>query len=89
MQGLLVVRGAGVLGVDLRLIEPDISCVERADHEGMGYGQWRIDRAYLIAPAGAVVAQWLQSFRDYPPRQKPGSFNLNHVMEAMSKPANN
>ncbi len=62
---------------------------ERADHEGMGYPTWRIDRAFLIAPAGAYVAQWLQSFRDFPPRQKPGSFNLNHVMEAVSKPANN
>ena len=62
---------------------------ERADHEGMGYGQWRVDRAYLIAPAGAIVGQWLQSFREFPPRQKPGSFNLNHVMEAMTKPANN
>ena len=62
---------------------------ERADHEGLGYAQWRIDRAYMIAPASAGVAQWLQSFREFPPRQKPGSFNLNHVMEALSKPANN
>jgi arylsulfatase A-like enzyme len=62
---------------------------ERADHEGMGYPQWRIDRAFLIAPAGAYVAQWLQSFRDFPPRQKPGSFNLDRVMEAVSKPAQN
>jgi arylsulfatase A-like enzyme len=58
---------------------------ERADHEGMGYAAWRIDRAFLIAPAGAYVAQWLQSFRDFPPRQKPGSFNLDHVMEAVTK----
>jgi arylsulfatase len=57
---------------------------ERADHEGMGYGQWRIDRAFLIAPAGAYVGQWLQSFRDFPPRQKPGSFNLDRVMEAVT-----
>ena len=28
---------------------------ERADHEGMGYPRWRIDRAFLIAPAGAYV----------------------------------
>jgi arylsulfatase len=56
---------------------------ERADHEGMGYPQWRIDRAFLIAPAGAYVAQWLQSFKDFPPRQKPGSFNLERVMEAV------
>jgi len=62
---------------------------ERADHEGMGYATWRIDRVYLLAPAGAYVAQWLQSFREFPPRQKPGSFNLDHVMEAVSKPASN
>jgi arylsulfatase len=62
---------------------------ERADHEGMGYPQWRIERAFLIAPASAYVAQWLQSFRDFPPRQKPGSFNLERVMEAVTKPAQN
>jgi hypothetical protein len=27
-----------------------------------------------------------QSFREFPPRQKPGSFNLDRVMEAMTKP---
>jgi arylsulfatase len=58
---------------------------ERADHEGMGYPQWRIDRAFLIAPASAYVAQWLQSFRDFPPRQKPGSFNLDRVMESVQQ----
>jgi hypothetical protein len=29
------------------------------------------------APAAAYVGQWLQSFREFPPRQKPGSFNLD------------
>jgi arylsulfatase len=62
---------------------------ERADHEGMGYPQWRIDRAFLIAPASAYVAQWLQTFKDFPPRQKPGSFNLDRVMEAVTRPAQN
>ena len=60
---------------------------ERADHEGMGYAHWRIERAYMIAPAGAYVGQWLQSFKEYPPRQKPGSFNLDHVMEEVTKGA--
>ena len=46
-----------------------------------------MDRAFLIAPAGGYVARWLQSFKEFPPRQKPGSFNLDHVMEAVSKPA--
>jgi arylsulfatase len=57
---------------------------ERADKEGMGYAQWRIERAFLIAPAGAYVAQWLQSFKEFPPRQKPGSFNLDRVMDAVT-----
>jgi len=57
---------------------------ERADHEGLGHARWRIDRVFLVAPAGAFVAQWLQSFREFPPRQKPGSFNLDRVMEAVT-----
>jgi arylsulfatase len=35
-------------------------------------------------PAGGYVAQWLQSFREFPPRQKPGSFNLDRVMESIT-----
>jgi arylsulfatase A-like enzyme len=37
-----------------------------------------------IAPAGAYVGKWLQSFKEFPPRQKPGSFNLDRVMEAVT-----
>ncbi|MFO0962166.1 MAG: arylsulfatase [Phycisphaerales bacterium] len=60
---------------------------ERAEHENaMGYQQWYMDRMFLIAPAGAYVGQWLQSFREFPPRQKPGSFNLERVMEAVTSP---
>ena len=39
---------------------------------------------FVFAPAGGYVAQWLQSFREFPPRQKPGSFNLDRVMEAVT-----
>lgn len=63
---------------------------ERAEAEhAMGYQRWYMDRMFAIAPAGAFVGQWLQSFREYPPRQKPGSFNLDRVMEAVSKPHTN
>ncbi len=58
---------------------------ERAEEENaMGFQRWYMDRMFAIAPAGAYVATWLQSFRDFPPRQKPGSFNLERVMEAVS-----
>ncbi len=59
---------------------------ERAEYEGMDYERWMLSHAFLIAPAGGYVARWLQSFREFPPRQKPGSFNLDRVMEAVTKP---
>jgi arylsulfatase A-like enzyme len=63
---------------------------ERAEEENaMGFQRWYMERMFMIAPAGAYVSQWLQSFKDYPPRQKPGSFNLERVMEAVSRPIKN
>ena len=53
----------------------------------MGYQRWWAERMFAFAPAGGYVAQWLQSFREFPPRQKPGSFNLEKVMEAVTKGA--
>ena len=63
---------------------------ERAEEENaVGYQRWYLDRMFVIAPSLAYVAQWLQSFRDFPPRQKPGTFNLDRVMEMVSRPSNN
>jgi arylsulfatase A-like enzyme len=60
---------------------------ERAEDESIGYDRWWVDHMFVFAPAGAYVGRWLQSFRDFPPRQKPGSFNLDNVMEAITKGA--
>jgi len=54
---------------------------ELAHDIGMDYERWFLEHMFLIAPAGAYVGQWLQSFKEFPPRQKPGSFNLERVME--------
>jgi arylsulfatase A-like enzyme len=59
---------------------------ERADHEAIDYGRWRAERMFAFAPAAAYVSRWLESFREFPPRQKPGSFNLDRVMEAVMSP---
>jgi arylsulfatase len=45
-----------------------------------------LEHMFVIAPASAYVANWLQSFREFPPRQKPGSFNLDRVMETLITP---
>ena len=58
---------------------------EKAQDESIGYTRWWVDHMFMFAPAGAYIGQWLQSFREFPPRQKPGSFNLDSVMEAIAK----
>ncbi len=59
---------------------------EVAHHIGMDYQRWWAEHMFMVAPAAAFVGRWLQSFREFPPRQKPGSFNLDRVMEAVTKP---
>ncbi len=59
---------------------------ERADHESIGYGTWRAERMYMLAPAAAYVGKFLNTFQKYPPRQKPGSFNLDRVLESLEEP---
>jgi len=56
---------------------------ELAHEIGLDYNRWFIEHMYMIAPAAGFVGQWLQSFKEFPPRQKPGSFNLDRVMEAV------
>jgi hypothetical protein len=58
---------------------------ERGD-ESIFYGKWSADRMFLLVPAQQIVAQWISSFKEFPPRQKPASFNLDQVMERMTAP---
>jgi arylsulfatase len=57
---------------------------ELAQDIGMDYDRWYLEHMFVIAPATAYVAKWLQSFKEFPPRQKPGSFNLDRVMEQVT-----
>ena len=56
---------------------------ERAQKTSNTYYDWLIDRAYLLVPAQAYVRGFMETFRDYPPRQKAASFSLDKVMETL------
>ena len=58
---------------------------ERADHETFGYDKWRFERLFALAPGAAYVGEFLGTFKEFPPRQKPGSFNLDRVLESLEK----
>ncbi len=60
---------------------------ERGD-ESIEYEKWFFDRAFVIVPSQAIVGKWLQSFAEFPVRQKPASFNLDEVMQKLSAPKN-
>jgi len=62
---------------------------ERADHEAEQYQIWRFDRAFMILPAVDYVAQHLATYREFPPRQKPGSFNLEQVLSKLQEGSRN
>ncbi|MGD0208462.1 MAG: arylsulfatase [Verrucomicrobiota bacterium] len=57
---------------------------ERAERDGNGYNDWYIHHMFVFAPAAGYVAQWMTSFREFPPRMKPGSFSLDRVMDSMT-----
>ena len=59
---------------------------ERAQITSNTYFDWLLDRAYLLVPAQAYVGQFLETFKDYPPRQKAASFSLDQVMEKLVSP---
>jgi arylsulfatase len=52
--------------------------------EGLGYDKWMLDRSFVVVPSQAIVAKWLESFKEYLQRQKPASFNLDEVMRKMT-----
>jgi arylsulfatase len=60
---------------------------ERAEHESIGYDRWFFDHIFLLVPAQSYVAQWLQSFVDFPPRNKPASFSIDQVMQKLQEGA--
>ena len=58
---------------------------EEADNSSIFYWKWRIDRVFALAPAGALVGQYIQSMMEFPPRQRPESWSVGDVMEKLQR----
>jgi arylsulfatase len=56
---------------------------EFADTTSNTYWDWYMDHLFLAVPAQSVVADFLRSFVDFPPRQKAASFTIDQVMQKM------
>ena len=56
---------------------------EFADITSNTYYDWWLDRAFILLAGQPIVAQFLQTFVEFPPRQKAASFNLSTVLEKL------
>ena len=58
---------------------------ERADITSNTYYDWIMDHAFLLVPAQDHVGQFIGTLREFPPRQKAASFNLDDVMRSLTE----
>ena len=58
---------------------------ERADITSNTYYDWLLDRAWVLVPAQAYVAEMLATLAEFPPRQEPASFNVASMMEKLQR----
>ena len=56
---------------------------ERADITSNTYWDWYMYKGYMIMAAQAVVQPFLESFKEFPPRQKAASFTLDQALQKM------
>jgi len=59
---------------------------EKASITSNTYWDWYIDRVFLLVPAQAYVADFLDTFKEYPPRQEAATFTIDKVLEQLQQP---
>jgi hypothetical protein len=56
---------------------------ERADITSNTYYDWLLDNGYLVLAASVVVSQFLETFKEFPPRQRAASFTIDQAVEKL------
>ena len=56
---------------------------ERADTTSNTYYDWFIDNDYIALAARAIITQFLETFREFPPRQRAATFTIDQAMEKL------
>jgi arylsulfatase len=57
---------------------------ERADVTSNTYWDWMLDRAFLVILGSMVTMQFLETFKEFPPRQKAASFTIDQAVEKLN-----
>jgi arylsulfatase A-like enzyme len=62
---------------------------EIGDVEAMDWNRWWVEHIFLLVPAQQYVAQFIGTFREFPPSQRVGTFSLDAVLRALQTPGKN
>ncbi|MBV9685907.1 MAG: arylsulfatase [Alphaproteobacteria bacterium] len=54
---------------------------ERGDESTFFYDKWLADHLFVFVPAQVLIGQWLETFKEFPPRAKSASFSIDQVVE--------
>jgi arylsulfatase len=60
---------------------------ERADITSNTYYDWFVDHIPQVLAAQAIVVPFVQTFKEFPPRQKAASFTIDQALAKMSEAA--
>jgi arylsulfatase len=44
------------------------------------YDKWAAERMFVFVPAQSIVAEFMETFKEFPPRQKPSSFSVGDAL---------
>lgn len=61
---------------------------ERADVTSNTYWDWVLSHAYLLVAGQSYVANYLNTFKEFPPSQRPSSFSIDQIEEKMNQSFN-
>jgi arylsulfatase A-like enzyme len=60
---------------------------EFADVTSNTYYDWFMRHVFILYPATALAGKWAETFKEFPPIQKPNTFTLDDALAAMSRGA--
>ena len=90
----IAVVGAGVIGLTtaIRLREAgrnaEVFAARRTPEiTSNTYGDWWINNGIIALAAQAVVAKFVETFKEFPPIQKPNTFTVDDALAKMSEAA--
>ena len=59
---------------------------ERAQITSNSYFAWTMHKVYFAYGAQAIAGAFVETLKEYPPHQKPQSFNLDQIMDQLKQP---